>query len=746
MTSSQINDAYPVLSKTVLAVLAALFAGQTYAEAETLLPVNVISDGIDETPYDAKSIEKSELNSVAPASNDAAKLLSEIPGMSLNGAGAVSSLPAIHGLADDRLRIKLDGMDLISSCPNHMNPPLSYVDPASLEQMKVYSGVSPVSVGGDSIGGTIIAETGRPEFSSSDDELVSKTQIGTYYKSNSDAVSTNLSTELASRTASIRYEGSWSKANNYSAADNFKTSTATGRPGHTLPRDEVGSTAYEMQTHSISMALKTDADLFEAKLGYQDMPEQLFPNQRMDLLDNEQKSVNLNWTRQVDWGELKVQAYHETVDHYMNFGPDKKFWYGPMANVAGMSMYSEGVTTGFSVKGEYDLSETELLRFGAEYLRYRLDDYWPAVENSMMMGPNTFQNINDGERDRLAIYGEWEIQQSSDLMTLLGVRVEQVKTDAGDAQGYASTNMMMSNQLIDSTAFNAQDHKKTDYNVDLTALTQFTYDESLDINLGFSRKVRSPNLYERYTWSNWTMASVMNNTVGDGNGYVGDVDLKPEKAHTLSATFDFHAADKSWEFIATPYYTRVTDYIDAIASPNAALAWAPDTFNILQHANQSARIYGLDLSGRVALGSNRFGAWGLTALINYTNGKNRDTDDNLYNIMPLNGKFTLTNKYSGWDTQLEWVVVDEKDDVSGIRNEVVTGGYGLFNARTSRSWKSFQFDFGIENIFDKFYYLPTGGAYTGQGTTMSFRPADMPWGIAVPGMGRSVYAGIKYEF
>ena len=34
----------------------------------------------------------------------------------------VSSLPAIHGLADDRLRIKVDGMDLIASCPNHMNP------------------------------------------------------------------------------------------------------------------------------------------------------------------------------------------------------------------------------------------------------------------------------------------------------------------------------------------------------------------------------------------------------------------------------------------------------------------------------------------------------------------------------------------------------------------------------------------------------------------------------------------------
>jgi iron complex outermembrane receptor protein len=85
-----------------------------------------------------------------------------VPGVSLYGAGGVSSLPAIHGLADDRLRIKVDGMDLIASCPNHMNPPLSYLDPSNVGSLKVYAGITPVSVGGDSIGGTIVAETPAP--------------------------------------------------------------------------------------------------------------------------------------------------------------------------------------------------------------------------------------------------------------------------------------------------------------------------------------------------------------------------------------------------------------------------------------------------------------------------------------------------------------------------------------------------------------------------------------------------------
>jgi iron complex outermembrane receptor protein len=37
--------------------------------------------------------------------------------VSLNGAGGVSALPAVHGLADDRLRVQVDGMDLMAPAP-----------------------------------------------------------------------------------------------------------------------------------------------------------------------------------------------------------------------------------------------------------------------------------------------------------------------------------------------------------------------------------------------------------------------------------------------------------------------------------------------------------------------------------------------------------------------------------------------------------------------------------------------------
>jgi iron complex outermembrane receptor protein len=487
------------------------------------------------------------------------------------------------------------------------------------------------------------------------------------------------------------------------------------------------------------------------------MPQQLFPNQRMDLLDNEQVRVAAEWKSVADWGRWEAGAYYETVDHYMDFGPDKRFWYGSlsappvvpdvgtpcappgfMTCAAGMPMYSEGDTAGADLKTEIDLANEGLLRVGAEYRRYRLDDYWPPSGGGMW--PGTFHNINDGRRDRHAVYAEWESVLGPRWLAQLGARYERVISDAGDVAGYATVMPAPGNQIPEAQAFNARDRRQTDDNLDLTALARYAFSDAAGLEFGVARKVRSPNLYERYTWSTWAMPAAMNNLVGDGNGYVGDIGLQPEVAYTASLTFDWHATDRAWELRATPYFTLVDDYIDAVALPG----WAVNQFNVLRYANQAARIFGIDFSGEFPLMENRSGEWKVTAVVAWTDGENRDTGDALYNIMPLNGRFTLGHRLRGWDNSLEWVVVDAKDELSQVRNEIATSGYGLFNLRMGHEWKRFRVDGGIENIFDRFYTLPTGGAYLGQGTTMVLNA--VPWGTGVPGMGRSFYAGFTIKF
>ena len=83
-------------------------------------------------------------------------------------------------------------------------------------------------------------------------------------------------------------------------------------------------------------------------------------------------------------------------------------------------------------------------------------------------------------------------------------------------------------------------------------------------------KTRSPSLYERYDSSTNAMAAKMNGWAGDGNRYVGNINLKPETAHTLSVTYDVHdggsykdgGGNGDWQLKVTPYYSYVEDYID----------------------------------------------------------------------------------------------------------------------------------------------------------------------------------------
>ncbi len=778
----------PVVTAMTLSLLAlSPVIAQTADNRDGVTVINIQAPALGFQP---NRVDAADFQRMRASTSDTASLLRNVPGVHVNNAGGVSGLPSIHGLSDDRLRIKVDGMDLISSCPNHMNPALSYVDPSQVEIAEVYAGITPVSQGGDSIGGTIIVETKAPQFAASAEKPLVEGEVGGFFRSNGNAFGLNLSALYATESVSISYSGATAQSDNYKAGDDFKqrifadpaNAIYTGRAGHTLPLDEVGSSAYKTRNHSLGIAWRNADNLLEAKIGIQDLPYQLYPNQRMDMLDNQQNSVNLRYVGYMDWGKLEARAYHEKVDHFMDFGADKRWWYGaksggsseinptacgnPVGGMSGcaqgMPMYTKGRTTGFSVKTTLDLTAQDQLRIGGELQQYRLDDWWPA--SGAGMWPNTFWNIRDGERDRAGLYVEWDRHINAQWQSLLGVRYERVTTNAAEVQGYNSstdgggTGMMPHNQKRDSDAFNAADRKKTDDNIDLTALARYQHSDSLDIEFGLAHKTRSPNLYERYAWSTWQMAALMNNFAGDGNGYVGDINLKPEKATTLSATFDWHSADREWEFKATPYLTYVKDYIDAVqwnsGTNNPRNPLLTDQFTVLRYANQSARLYGLDLSGKMPLGKTAMGDFGLQGIINVTKGKNRDTGDGLYNIMPLNATLILTHQKNAWDNALELVMVDAKDDISQVRNEIATPSYQLVNLRSSYAWKNARLNFGIENLFDKLYYLPTGGAYLGQGTTMTVK--DMAsgatqgvipqWGTAVPGPGISFYAGVSYKF
>lgn len=726
---------------TIAALLAALPLAAIAQEEKILNVIVLTAPRIDPLGATKPSAANQDLQQLRAATSDSARLLQNIPGVSLYGAGAISSLPAIHGLADDRIRVQVDGMDLMAACPNHMNSALSYIDPSKVGSITVYAGITPVSVGGDSIGGTIQVKSAPPEFAEAGQPAFAKGQAGTFFRSNANAKGYNIGATWVGHDVNLSYSGSRSQADNYTAARDFKAVTRGRENGPLIPGNVVGSSAYSgSKNQELALALRHEEHLLQLSVSRQTVGFEGFPNQRMDMTGNQNTLLNLRYTGRYQWGELEARLYDQDTRHNMDMGPDR-YSYG-----YGMPMDSKGKTRGATIQGSILSSGRDIVRLGAEYQQYTLYDWWPAVGGTM--GPNAYWNVDYGQRNKIDVYSEWEASWNTQWLTQIGVRSTTVRTNAAPVQGY--DNGLAGLWGNEAAAFNALDRKRTEHNWDLSAIARYTPDATQHYEAGYARKSRSPSLYQRYPWSTQPMAALMNNFVGDGNGYVGNVDLRPEVAHSVSVTGNWQGADaQQWGLTATGYATYVQDYIDArrcdFNQCSAANVAATTGFVLLQYANQSARLYGIDLSAHLRLGKTAaFGSVTGTGLLNYVRGENRTTGDDLYNIMPLNVKLALVQSLGAWSNTAEFQWVAAKKNVSQVRNEMRTGAYGLLNLRSSYEWQHARLDIGIENALDRFYAMPLGGAYVGQGASMTSN--GIPWGVPIPGIGRSMNIALNLHF
>lgn len=728
-------------------------AQQPASTGITLQEITVSAPKIEDSSKSelgASSLEKQDIAPKRASTSDTAQLLADTPGVSLVGGGGLSSIPVIHGMADERLNIQVNGMGLLPACPNHMNTPLSYIDPTSVDSIKVYAGVPPVSVGGDSIGGSILVSSPAPKFARAGEAPLFEGSIGALYRSNNKAEGGHLRATTASENVSFSYSGSRIDSENYRAARAFHAAGPATIGARWLDGDVVGSSAFEATNQDIGIAARYKTHLFQLNLSKQDIPYEGFPNQRMDLTNNDSTVYNLAYKGGFEWGDLEARVYRQRIEHTMDMGPDRIFgdftdpYTGINYHLSLMPMVTEAKLLGSKLQANVMPTDEDTIRVGVETQYFILYDWWPGIGGGMA---NTFWNIDYGTRKRTSLFAEWETKWSPHWTTLSGLRAEHVKSDAGPVQGYNGDLKW----TTDAEAFNALDHKRVFKSFDLTALLRYEPDAQRTFDFGYARKSRAPSLYQLYPWSTDEMAMTMNNFSGDGGGYVGNLDLRQEIAHTISTSGDWHDPRREkWNLRATLYLTHIKDYISAercrISNCPLDKLTATDKFVALQYVNQTARIYGVDLSGNVYLGSTeRFGNFTLKGLLNYLRGKETSTGDNLFNMMPLNGKLILVHRQNQWTNAAEVQMVAAKKHISRVRNEVTAPGYTLLNLRSSvQLGRKARFDFAIENALNRFYQHPLGGAYVGQGSTMFLD--SMQYGNYVPGMGRSYNVAFSLDF
>ncbi|MGA2215489.1 MAG: TonB-dependent receptor, partial [Bryobacteraceae bacterium] len=463
--------------------------------------------------------------------NDTAGLASDFSGIDLFNDGGLSGIPAIHGLADERVAVRVDGMEIGSACVMHMNPPLSYFDPSQTGNLDVIAGITPVSRGGDSIGGTVAVDTAPPEFSARSTPQIHG-NIEAFHRTNGVANGGSASLAFTTRNFQINYTGSYVNANDYKDGSGLL----------------VASTFYEAQNNALQASARAGNNLFTIGIGYQYIPQQGFPNAFLDMTGNQAKFANFHYRGRFSWFSKEVtlegRLYYENTRHSMDILRDK---------VPGveMPMFTRGGNAGYMVGAEIPLSARDTLRIGHEFRRFTLNDWWtPTTSVIGTLGPNTLLNVNNGRRNRFGTWAEWEARRAKRWTTLLGIRSDIVLMDTGNVQGYNSSPAATGDAAYyaDATEFNSVSHARQDYNFDLTALARFDAAPFLSLEAGYARKTRSPSIYERYLWVKRSFFSAdMEGWFGDLNGYTGNLDLKPEVAHTVSGTLSLHdSGSKGW--------------------------------------------------------------------------------------------------------------------------------------------------------------------------------------------------------
>lgn len=650
-------------------------------------------------------------------SADTVSLFKDVPGFSHYSTGGTASLPALNGMADDRVASFVDGIRLGADCPNHMNPALSQIDPDAIASSTAIAGITPVSMGGDSTGGTISVERRAPQFAQKGNILI--TGNGRQdWRSNGGGSGASGSVTVANDTVSLRYNASYSHASNYHAG---------GRGG------QVRSTSYLDYNHAVTAGFKHKNHQIALTFGQQDIPYEGFPNSYMDETNNRSTFVNGKYTGHFTWGELDARGFWKRTSHAMNMLSDK----GGHSATHGMPMNTDGRSAGYAITATVALSHRHSLKMGSAFEHNGLNDWWPPVMNSMMMGPGTFHNLNGAFRDHLGHFLQWNAQWTDRFSTELGARSDVVMMNTGPVSPYNWTGMMGMADAKAARAFNASHRKRTDNNVDVTALARWNTTDRLSLEGGYARKTRSPNLYERYSWGQGGMSSKMIGWFGDGNGYVGSLNLRPEIANTASFTVHLHDQKQNiWDVMVQPFYTYTQHYINVVRIKGLSRG-----FNLLQFANHNAQSYGINAAAHTLLwNTHRWGIGHISTTLSWVRGQDNVTHSGLYQQMPLNGTISLHETRGPWSGHVDVTLVKAKRTVDWVRNEPKTPGYALLGLGASYHWRFVRLDASLENLLNQRYFLPLSGR------NLSSFPSNGTLPSPVLGMGRSVNLTLRESF
>jgi len=677
---------------------------------------------------------------------DLASWLTSVPGANVNSNGPVTGIAQYRGLYGDRIAISLDGHPVIGAGPNAMDTPLSYSTPLIVDSMTVYRGIAPVSAAIDTLAGSIDVNMRKAEVLQQAN-LATSGDLQAGYRGNNSAKTLSSVVNISQHDLGVMLYG------NVQSGDNLEAGEGT----------EISPTAFEKRQFGGDIRYVSGDSELGFSYHYTDTQDSGTPALPMDIEYVFSHRASVDGSFLVDgWNGQWTLGYVD-ADHGMtNF---------LMRENTNPMKYRRNN----AVAETYDFSASITKEFPFGELEFGLDGYF-AEHDSVITNPNNAMfevvNFNNVQDDRIGVYAQWQ-QQYGETRVQLGARVKHISANAdevatsmammsmpmpddgmgddmgggmdmggsdGDMGGGMDDEMPMpsmadlASELRDD--FNNADRNVSDTLFDIALNVEYQVSNDLSVNVGAGIKTRAPSYQERYLWTPMEATGGL----GDGNTYIGDINLDAETAYQLDLGLTYQARKLS--ISPHVFYQAIDDYIqgtplgmeDMSAQMMADMMAGDD--NPLKFTNVDAKLYGMDVNWRYRVND----AISFSGVASYVKGERRDINDGLYRVAPLNGQFNMSYTGSHWEVVTSLVLSAKQDDVSVTNEEKATAGYGVVNLDYNYYVNAdLTFRAGIDNLFDKEYQRHLGGYNRVKGTAISVMSR-------LPAEGASAWAEITYSF
>lgn len=591
-------------------------------------------------------------------------LLSKNPSIELIRRGGFALEPVLNGMASDRMNITIDGMRIFGACTDKMDPITSYVEPNNMKSVAVLQG-SAGSLFGSSIAGTLNMETRGASIRPSQKW---SGELGSGFQSAANGWNHLYALNYSHSKWAISSNGVYRKFGNYRSGDG----------------ERIAYTQFEKWNNSFSAKylpregriLRLDLIVDEGyNIGYAALP--------MDVLYAKARIGGLSFEQFFKKGlfeRAEYKLYANRVKHAMD---DTQ-----RPNVA-MHMEMPGLTE--TIGGFADFRFKKLAHSGV----VRMDVFRTRARAEMTMFPPeqlpmfmlTWPDVVK-QSAGIFIRDVWELKSGNRIG--VNVRIDLVSTHSMDQFGVAQASIF------------DQDIASTDLrllrNVGLNYTGRFKRKWKYWISSGFVE--RSPSTTEQYAFYIFNAM--------DGFDYIGDANIRNEKAWQSDLGFEWKKDRLTWIF--SGFHYRIADYImGKIEREYDAMTIGARGVKIASNLPM-AYLSGMRSNLNYALSR----SFELDARLSYTYGVIRSGEP-LPMIAPLRNVFSCRWTGKRMFLQLESEAVAAQDRVNPDFGEQRTSAFAIFNFRGGYAIQTAKgrliCNAGVENILDQHYrtHLTWGG-------------------------------------